>query len=192
MRVRDRTDLTDLDEGAFLRLLLADPSGMWELHDGTPRSKQGGMTSAHNEPGRLLTFALQQQLGLDAFRVSFNAGHVKRSVRRYYIPDVIVIRIEQLRQRLALPDEVEVYTDPLPLVVEVWSPSTGSYDRDVKLAQYQARGDFEIWSIHPYERWLIAWRKQADGSYTETICTEGAIVPAFLPDVSIDLASILL
>lgn len=31
--------------------------------------------------------------------------------------------------------ELEVYDTPLPLVVEVWSPSTGSYDVDAKVPE---------------------------------------------------------
>jgi Uma2 family endonuclease len=46
-------------------------------------------------------------------------------------------------------DELELYVEPLPLVVEVWSPSTGQYDVDEKLPEYQRRGDLEIWRFHP-------------------------------------------
>ena len=62
-------------------------------------------------------------------------------------------------------DVLEVYDQPLPLVVEVWSRSTGDYDVEEKLAVYQQRGDLEIWRIHPYERTLTAWRRLPDGSY---------------------------
>ena len=72
-------------------------------------------------------------------------------------------------------------------VVEVWSPSTGTFDVDTKLPEYQRRGDLEIWRIHPYDRILTAWRRQADGSYTESIYREGTIQPVALPGVVIDL-----
>ena len=70
-------------------------------------------------------------------------------------------------------DVLEVYDQPLPLVVEVWSRSTGDYDVEEKLAVYQQRGDLEIWRIHPYERTLTAWRRLPDGSYEETIHQRG-------------------
>ena len=85
------------------------------------------------------------------------------------------------------PGSVEIYTDPLPLVAEIWSQSTGNYDVTEKLAAYQRRGDLEIWRIHPYDRTLTAWRRQDDGAYTETLYRGGSVRPAFLPDVSIDL-----
>jgi Uma2 family endonuclease len=80
-----------------------------------------------------------------------------------------------------------IIADPLPLVVEVWSPSTGGYDVDAKLPIYQQRGDLEIWRIHPFERTVTAWRRQANGSYTETIYREGILAPVALPGVSITL-----
>ena len=91
---------------------------------------------------------------------------------------------------LDLHDVLEVYDQPLPLVVEVWSRSTGDYDVEEKLAVYQQRGDLEIWRIHPYERTLTAWRRQPDGSYDETIHREGVVSPTALPGVEIDLAAL--
>jgi Uma2 family endonuclease len=55
--------------------------------------------------------------------------------------------------------ELEIYDEPLPLVAEVWSPSTGGYDVLAKLPEYRRRGDTEIWLLHPYERTLTAWRR---------------------------------
>ena len=78
----------------------------------------------------------------------------------------------------------------MPLVVDVWSPSTGDTDVADKLQEYQQRGDLEIWHIHPYERTLTAWVRRSDGSYTETLYTGGAVQPAFLPNVTIELASL--
>jgi Uma2 family endonuclease len=84
-------------------------------------------------------------------------------------------------------DLLEAYEAPLPLVVEVWSPSTGEYDVDSKLPEYQRRGDLEIWRLQPYERTLTAWRRQPDGTYAETVCTGDTIRPIGLPGVAIDL-----
>jgi Uma2 family endonuclease len=103
---------------------------------------------------------------------------------------VLVVPIALTESLRGRPDVLEVYAEPLPLVVEVWSPSTGSYDVGEKLQQYQRRGDAEIWPIHPYERTLTAWRRQPDGTYTETLYTEGSVQPASLPGVSIALADL--
>ena len=92
--------------------------------------------------------------------------------------------------RFDLHDVLEVYDQPLPLVVEVWSRSTGDYDVEEKLAVYQQRGDLEIWRIHPYERTLTAWRRQPDGSFEQSVHHDGIISPAALPSVEIDLAAL--
>jgi Uma2 family endonuclease len=73
-------------------------------------------------------------------------------------------------------------------VVEVWSPTTGNYDLETKLGEYQRRGDREIWLIHPYDRTLTTWRRQPDGSYAESHHDHGGTVqPTALPGVTIDL-----
>ncbi len=65
-----------------------------------------------------------------------------------------------------------------------------SYTVEQKLIEYQRRGDAEICRIHPHQRTLIAWLRQPDGTYTETLNTSGSIQPAFLPNVTIDLESL--
>ncbi len=82
---------------------------------------------------------------------------------------------------------MQPYSASLPLVVEVWSPSTCDYDVDKKLPEYQRRGDLDVWRIHPYERTLIAWVRQADGSYAENHYRGGIVRPAALLGVAIDL-----
>jgi Uma2 family endonuclease len=78
----------------------------------------------------------------------------------------------------------------MPLVVEVWSRSTGRYDVEEKLREYQERGDLEIWRIHPYERTLIVWQRRSDGSYRDTRYRDGEVRPAFLPNVTVTLETL--
>jgi Uma2 family endonuclease len=102
------------------------------------------------------------------------------------MPDLMVVPAaysEEIRDRPVLA----IFSDPLPLVVEVWSPSTGDYDVDAKVPVYQQRGDLEIWRIHPYERTLTTWIRQSDGSYLESTYREGIIHPVALAGVTIDL-----
>jgi Uma2 family endonuclease len=176
-----------VSEETFERVALEDPDGKWELHCGRLRNKPG-MTTRHNLIGVVLGYRLQQQLPLEDFIVSGDRAYVRFSPTRTYIPDVAVIPrslIEYMEQHH--PDRLEVHQDPLPLVVEVWSPSTGKEDLTDKLPGYQERGDAEIWLIHPRERTLRAFVRQADGSYTEAIYRGGTISTAALPNVSIDL-----
>jgi len=177
-----------VSEQVFLRRALEDPSGHWELHCGVMRQKPG-MTFEHNDVAWQLLRQLALQLDPMAYTVRSNASHLRRSSESYYIPDVSVIPIEQTRDQRGTR-RLEVYRDPLPLVVEVWSPSTGDYDVEVKLGEYRRRGDLEIWRIHPYERTLTAWRRQPDGSYAETLHTGGVVHPVALPGVAIDLAAL--
>jgi Uma2 family endonuclease len=75
-------------------------------------------------------------------------------------------------------------------VVEIWSPSTGDFDMVEKLPDYQQRGDREIWYVHPYRRTLTAWRRQRDGTYSETIYRDGVVHSDSLPGVVIDLETL--
>jgi Uma2 family endonuclease len=144
------------------------------------------MTFAHNHVQFWLGMQLGQQLDRKRFDVRSNAGHVRRSPENYFIPDVFVFPLElaePFRERPVL----EWYDAPLPLVVEIWSPSTGDYDVQTKLTEYQRRGDLEIWLIHPFDRTLTAWRRQPDGSYAESHQTSGSVQPVALPNVTVDL-----
>ncbi|MBA2277402.1 MAG: Uma2 family endonuclease [Chloroflexia bacterium] len=175
-----------VSQETFERFALDDPIRQWEMHRGQLREKPG-MSFDHNDVMVYLGHFLMRQLDRDVYRVRVNAGHVRHQHDSYYIPDVVVIPLadaEHLRNR---PDRLEVYDRSLPFVAEVWSPSTGDYDVDGKLPEYQRRGDLEIWRLHPFERTLIAWRRQPDGSYTETTYSGGTVDVASLPGVEIDL-----
>jgi len=145
------------------------------------------MTFAHNNAQFKLALQLGQQLDLHRYGVRSNAGHVRRSPENYFIPDVIVIPLELAESFRERRDMLEWYDAPLPLVVEIWSPSTADYDVEVKLSEYQRRGDLEIWLIHPFDHTLIAWRRQPDGTYVDARYTGGAVQPIALPNVTIDL-----
>ena len=173
-----------VSERTFKQLAMEDPEGHWELCCGQLRQKPG-MTAEHNRVEFWLAVQLAEQLDRALFDVRCNAGHVHHAPQNYYIPDVFVVPtalVRPLRGQFVL----EAYSVPLPLVVEVWSPSTGAYDVQTKLQEYQRRGDLEVWLIHPYERSLTAWRRQPDGSYTETLFTAGIVHPEALPSVAVD------
>jgi Uma2 family endonuclease len=172
-------------EQAFRKLALEDPNGLWEFHCGQARQKPG-MSAAHNQTMSLLFGFLFQQLDRTQYAVRANAGHVRRSADRYYIPDVYVVPMELVLPQLGERD-LETFDAPLPLVVEIWSPSTGSYDVNAKLIEYQARGDLEIWLVHPYERSVRSWARQPDGTYQETVDRGGIVRPIALPGVAVDL-----
>ncbi|MHB8576098.1 MAG: Uma2 family endonuclease [Dehalococcoidia bacterium] len=169
----------------YEQVALEDPDGNWELACGVLRQKPG-MTLPHNSTIRRLSRMLYIQLDVDQFIVDPGLTRLHISTGSYYIPDLCVLPAEfERRLDINAPFRLEIYEDPLPLVVEVWSPSTGGYDVDTKLREYQLRDDAEIWRLHPHERTLTSWRRQADGSYTETVYRDGTIEPIALPGVLI-------
>jgi Uma2 family endonuclease len=174
-----------VSEETYRQLALEDPEGHWELYCGHLRQKPP-MTYQHNDISFELAVQLAHQLDRRQFKVRVNMGQVRVPDANYYIPDVFVIP-RALFEPLIGTRMLEWYDGPLPLVVEVWSPSTGQYDVEVKLQDYQRRGDLEVWRIHPYDRTLTAWRRQPDGSYTESVYTGESVQPVALPGVSIDL-----
>jgi Uma2 family endonuclease len=174
-----------VSEATYKTIALEDPSGHWELHCGHLRQKPD-MTADHNQTISRLFGRLFQQLDERDYSVRSNLGHLRRSSQSYYIPDVYVVPVEATRRQLGTM-KLEVYDVPLPLVIEVWSPSTGDYDVETKLLEYQQRGDLEIWLVHPYEHTVTAWVRQPDGQYAQSIFEGGTVRPSVLPDVAIDL-----
>ncbi len=174
-----------VSERTYKRLVLEDPDEKWELHCGRLVRKPG-MTFDHFLVARRLGFFLQLQLPIDAFIVAVDNAKVRTSPGSFFTPDVAVIPVALTRPHRGRR-VVEVYSDPLPLIAEVWSPSTGGYDVTTKLPEFQRRGDAEIWLIHPYDHTIRAWRRGPDGSYAESFHTGGLIRLVALPHVAIDL-----
>ena len=175
-----------ISEQTYQEFALSGAEGAWELHDGRLVEKPG-VTWEHGGIIALLSHLLQLQLNWPEYQVRINEGRVRKSADTIFTPDLLVVPTaygEPFRRR---PGTLAIFSDPLPLVIEVWSRSTGDYDVDTKLPVYQQRGDLEIWRIHPYEQTLTAWRQQPDGSYQETLHRDGTIMPVALPGVTIDL-----
>ena len=174
-----------MTEQAYLKLVMDDPDPRWELIDGEPVCRPA-MTSKHEDITAYLGGYLITQLDRADYRVRIAGSRVRYSASNYFIPDVFVAPTA-----LVLPQEdviaPEAFREPLPLVVEVWSPSTGRRDLDTKLQRYREHGHAEIWFIHPYERTLTAWRRQPDGSCEETVFQGGTAQPVALPNITIDL-----
>jgi Uma2 family endonuclease len=177
-----------VSEATYKQVALEDPRGSWELVCGHLRQKPI-MTTEHEGVVDALYAMLTMQIDRTEYRLRTNS-RLRRASGSYYVPDLFVLpRAYELGLR-AHPRTCEVYDDPMPLVAEVWSPSTGDYDVNDKLEEYKRRGDQEIWLIHPYDRTLTAWRRQTDGTYTETVVTGGVIRPMALPNVTIDFDSL--
>ncbi len=173
-----------MSEKAYREFVLSGVEGAWELHDGRLVEKSG-MSWKHGGIVTRLIVMFDQQLDQAEHQV-FTELRVRRPAATVFLPDLMIVPTSYGEAIRDLP-VLAIFSDPLPLVVEVWSASTGDYDIDAKLPVYQQRGDREIWRIHPYERTLTSWQRQADGSYQEVIHRGGTVAPIALPGVTIDL-----
>ena len=169
----------------YERVALEDDGAIWELVCGRLREKPG-MTQDHNRRSSRLMAQLVHQLDELTFEVRMNAPSLKVSSGTYFVPDIVVIPAD-MPSAGARDTSLEMYERPVPFVAEVWSPSTGDYDVETKLAQYQERGDLEIWRVHPIDREVTVWRRQPDGSYRESRYASGSVPVESLPGVDIHL-----
>jgi len=173
-----------MSEEDFQQFALTGAEGAWELHDGRLVEKPV-VTWSHGDIVIELAHRLRLQLDRDQYRV-FTELRVRRPPATVLMPDLLVVPTV-CGQTLRDQPTLAIFADPLPLVVEVWSPSTGGYDVDTKAPMYEQRGDREIWRIHPFERTLTSWQRQRDGSYREMVHRAGSVTPMALPGVTIDL-----
>ncbi len=174
-------------EAAYQQIVQADHERNWELLDGQLREKPA-MTWDHDEVVSVLNNTLFNQLDRRQYRVRVE-GRVRRP-GTIFRPDVSVVPTELGDEFRGRPGVLAIFSKPLPLIIEVWSRSTGNYDVDARVPIYQQRGDLEIWRVHPYERTVTVWRRRDDGSYDENLYRDGVIHPAALPGVTIDVAQL--
>lgn len=170
----------------YRQVALEDPSGLWEYSCGELRRKSG-MTLWHNSAMRRLTGQLNAQLDPDLFEVASNCVRLQHRRGSYYVPDVAVIPVGLMARYAQPSNELESYESAVPFVAEVWSPSTGGFDIDEKIPDYKARGDAEIWRIHPLERVVLAMRLGPGGVYSDQEWRGGRAPLSSLPGVQIDI-----
>ena len=179
-----------VSEETFERVALEDPEGRWELICGKLREKPA-MTTEHGYVVQELDYQLSSQLDLGRYSIRTDPLRLRAPSGSHNMPDLCVVPRASLRRVLSeRRRRLEVHEEPMPFVVEVWSPSTGRRDRDTKIADYRSRGDGEIWLVHPRARTVRAWRRQPDGSYAETLREGGRVQLATLPGVTIDVDSL--
>jgi Uma2 family endonuclease len=179
------TTTAPIGEETYRELALGELNGPVELHRGFLREKPG-MSATYGDVVEDLADMIRGQVERSEFRVRTQHARLRVSADTYYTPDIAVIPAEFVRPLRGNPRALDAYAEPLPLVVEIWSPSTGDYDIDVKIPDYQRRGDLEIWRIQPYECTITVWRRQPDGGYMESVHHGGVQRPGWLTGVAID------
>ncbi len=166
--------------------LLEELDGIWEIYEGNLRERPP-MSFGHNEAQSELVEQLLRQVSSREYRVRQNSGHLLIPNGDSYVPDVMLVPVGLIARFRQDRARFERYSEPLPFVVEVWSPSTGKYDIDSKIPRYQERGDAEIWRVHSFDKTVRIWRLRPDGGYVESIERTGVIALHELPSVRIDL-----
>ena len=174
-----------MSEAEYQEFVLAHHDSQWELVEGVLREKPG-MSWDHGRIASRLARQLLVQLDEAAYEVRINEGRVRKPADTVFIPDVLVVPAAYGEPFIDRP-VLAILSEPLPLVVEIWSPSTGAYDIESKVPVYQQRGDLEIWLVHPYDRTLTRWIRQPDGSYETSVLREGTVVPVAVVGAIIDL-----
>ena len=174
-----------ISTATYERVALEDDDHIWELENGQLRRKPD-MTHEHNEATMELLLQLAAQLDMSRYALRQNMGHLSAPPGHSYVPDVFILPRTYFKPRAPVPSGLETYTQPMPFLCEVWSPSTGDYDTDAKLPYYQARGDLEIWRVHPYDETVTAWRRQPDGSYRQESLT-GTVALAAFPEIRVNI-----
>ena len=180
------THTETMSEEAYREFALGDPSGRWELVRGR-LWENPDLSAAHSWVTMNLVEQLLGQLDRDEFRVTAGLARLRVSSETYDVPDVVVVPTARMRELVENPRALDAYAEALPLVIEVWSPSTGRRDIDLKLPDYQWRGDLEVLFPQPIERTLTAWRRSRTGEYTATVYRDGFVRPESLPQVALDL-----
>ena len=179
-----------VSEATYQAIVLEESDDTWELVCGH-LWKKPTMTQAHRDATTELSYMLRGQLSPEEFKISNNHSRARLPSGEYFVPDIAVIPAALAGPTRGGGREIDAYAEPLPLIVEVWSPSTGDYDVSTKLPGYMARGDLEIWILHPYRVELTVWRLQTNGSYTEHhYGAEDTVEVLSLPGVRIRLASV--
>jgi len=170
----------------YERVALEDPEGNWELHGGRLRRRSSG-TFGHNHVSHRLAFAVYGQLDHGRYHGRINLGRLRCSAQDIYVPDAMVIPDGLTAQWATNPHALEVYDDPVPFVLEVCDAPIADDAADAKLPGYRARGDAEVWRVHPFEHTLTVWRRRPDGGYDEAAYIGGVVAIASLPGVMVDI-----
>lgn len=174
-----------MDPATYERLAVLDEFKRTELWDGVPVEKPS-MGHGHGDVMVALVAAIDHQLDFGRARLRVNHARLAIPGGSCYIPDIAILPAAAFG---AIGD-ADLFHEPAMLVAENWSPSTGTYDVNVKFPSYMARGDVELWRVHPLERTVTRWVRMPDGRYEETTIAAGRIELAALPGVGVDLASI--
>jgi Uma2 family endonuclease len=147
----------------------------------------------HNYLVRKLSRVLERQLDETEYEVHSQGSGlgVERTPLTYRIPDLMVLRVEALRQDSAQTAENDPYIWTAPdLLVECLSPSNRKGSIQELLADYARIAVPEVWLIDPQPPQFTSYRYDS-GALKPWLTTEtGPVSPLLLPNVTVDLAEL--
>jgi Uma2 family endonuclease len=176
-----------LDIDAYYKMaeagILTDPHHV-ELIDGEIFD-MAAIGSPHaavtNRLARLLTRALRDEAALVNVQSPLRLDAYNEPQ-----PDVMLLRSRADDYRASHPNAADVL-----LLVEV-SETSLAYDRGVKLALYAKFGVPEVWIVDLPGAAIEVYREPKEGAYaSRELLTEGLLVPALVPGVTIDVAGLI-
>lgn len=106
-----------ISEAEYEQIVLAEPIERWELVDERLREKPGKSWD-HHVIVSTLSHLLQCQVDRSQFRV-FLSGRVRRSAGTIFLPDIMIVPTEFGQEFAGRPGVLAIFSQPLPLVVEV-------------------------------------------------------------------------
>ena len=113
-----------MSEQEYEAFVLSGVEGLWELHDGVLVEKPG-MSWKHLD---IVTELVLSSESTRSHQVPvFAEGRVRRPTDTIFLPDVMVLPAA-IRPGHQDDPGLAIFSEPLILVVEVWSQSTGDYD----------------------------------------------------------------
>ena len=175
-------------EDRMLEELMSTERGRFlEVHRGLLREKPTDLSEGHTIGVERVVYQLVPHLDPARYAVRSTSGRVRRGNETGYVPDVYVVPRAAPSSLRKASQRFEIFDEPLALVIEIWSPSTGGYDVAEKLPEYMHWGDHEIWFVHPVELTLTVWRRRDDGTYAESVHGGGRLELSAVPRVVVDL-----
>lgn len=111
----------------------------------------------HSRSKMRLGHQLLQQLNGERHDVRIDLTRVRRSDLGHDVPGLPMVPIAMVASIPDQPGLIEVYHEPLSLVLEVTSVLTRIHVVPDQLSGYQHRGNLEIQCFHPFEGTRTIW-----------------------------------
>lgn len=166
----------------------------WEIIDGVPYAMSPAPGSRHQEVSVELTTQFHSFLKGKPCKVYIAPFDVRLeqygATKDDLVPTVVQPDLAIICDKTKI-DERGCNGAP-DIVIEIASPSTGSYDLTTKFDLYQKHAVKEYWIVHPEEQTVMVFKLQSDGRYgqPDRYGQTGLVPVTLLGDLLIDLQEV--